>query len=195
MLVADFARMIPRLRPDRLRRELLVRAARVKGAAAPTALDATAGLGEDALLLAAAGFHVRLYERDATIAALLADGLKRARAVPELSEVVARMELVEADSVEAMRAMAAARESCEVVFLDPMFPAKRKSAAVKKKLQLIQGLERPCEDEESLLAAARAVASRKVVAKRPVKGPALAGCEPSYTLAGKAIRYDVIVRA
>ena len=57
-LRADLSSMAPRLRPDRLGRELLVRAARVRGADAPTAVDATAGLGEDALLLAAAGFQI-----------------------------------------------------------------------------------------------------------------------------------------
>ena len=64
VLRADFARLLPRLRPDRLGRELLVRAARVRGVGAPTAVDATAGLGEDSLLLAAAGFTVTMFEKD-----------------------------------------------------------------------------------------------------------------------------------
>ena len=61
VLRADLTMMKPRLRPDRLGRELLVRAARIRGADGPlTAVDATAGLGEDALLLAAAGFSVTI---------------------------------------------------------------------------------------------------------------------------------------
>ena len=72
-LLGDFTRMLPRLRTDRLGRELLVRAARVRGAEEPTAIDCTAGLGEDSLLLAAAGFRVTLFERDETICALLAE--------------------------------------------------------------------------------------------------------------------------
>ena len=71
VLRADFMRLLPRLRPDRLGRELLVRAARVRGVASPTVVDATAGFGEDSLLLAAAGFTVDLYEQDCVIAALL----------------------------------------------------------------------------------------------------------------------------
>ena len=51
VLRADFSALLPRLRPDRLGRELLVRAARVRGVEAPTAVDATAGLGEDSLLI------------------------------------------------------------------------------------------------------------------------------------------------
>ena len=79
------------------------------------------------------------------------------------------------------------------VYLDPMFPERTKSAAVKKKFQLLHHLEQPCTDEESLVEAALAVHPRKVVIKRPVKGPLLAGVKPSYQLAGKAVRYDVLV--
>lgn len=192
-LRADLSSMVPRLRPDRLGRELLVRAARVRGADAPTAVDATAGLGEDALLLAAAGFQVTLYERDPVIAALLADALARAADDPALADAVGRMRLVEGDSVAGLRAMGERGERPDVVFLDPMFPERRKSAAVRKKFQLLHHLERPCDDERALLDAALAAGPRKVVVKRPPKGPRLAGAKPSYELAGKAVRYDVIV--
>ena len=189
-LLPDLARMLPRLAPSRLSKELLVRAARVRGAEEPWAIDATAGLGEDSLLLAAAGFRVTLFERDETIAALLADSLERAATDPRLSEAVARMTLVAGDSIAALPQL---EGMPDVVLLDPMFPDRGKSASAKKKLQLIQMLESPCEDEEALLAAALAAHPRKVVIKRPAKGPALAGAKPSYSLAGKAVRYDVIV--
>lgn len=190
VLRADFARLLPRLRPDRLGRELLVRAARVRGAEAPTAVDATAGLGEDSLLLAAAGFTVTMFEQDPVIAALLRDALGRAANEPQLAGVVARMALVEGDSVTGLREMGF---SPDVVFLDPMFPERTKSAAVKKKFQLLHHLERPCDNEDELLDAALAAHPRKIVIKRPPKGPWLAGVKPSHSLAGKAVRYDVIV--
>ena len=190
VLRADFARLVPRLRPDRLGRELLVRAARVRGAEAPTAVDATAGLGEDSLLLAAAGFTVTMFEQDPVIAALLRDALERAANEPQLAGVVARMALVEGDSVTGLREMGF---SPDVVFLDPMFPERTKSAAVKKKFQLLHHLERPCDNEDELLDAALAAHPRKIVIKRPPKGPWLAGAKPSHSLAGKAVRYDVIV--
>lgn len=190
VLRADFARLLPRLRPDRLGRELLVRAARVRGAEAPTAVDATAGLGEDSLLLAAAGFTVTMFEQDPVIAALLRDALGRAANEPQLAGVVARMSLVEGDSVTGLREMGF---SPDVVFLDPMFPERTKSAAVKKKFQLLHHLERPCDNEDELLDAALAAHPRKIVIKRPPKGPWLAGVKPSHSLAGKAVRYDVIV--
>jgi 16S rRNA (guanine1516-N2)-methyltransferase len=189
-LRGDFAHLLPRLRQDRLHRELLVRAARVRGAEAPTAVDATAGLGEDALLLAAAGFEVTLCERDPVIAALLADALARVQEDERLAEVAGRMQLVEGDAKETLASL---DEAPDVVFLDPMFPERRRRASTNKKLQLFQRLERPCEDEEALMAAALAARPRKVVVKRPLKGPYLAGVKPSSSLAGKVVRYDVIV--
>lgn len=189
-LRGDFSRMLPRLRHDRLGRELLVKAARVRGVDEPTAVDCTAGLGEDSLLLAAAGFRVTLFERDKAIFALLADALERASADPRLAGIVCRMELVGGDSIEGLASLGFAPD---VVYLDPMFPGRTKSAAVKKKFQLLHHLEQPCEEEEALVEAALAAHPRKVVIKRPPKGPELAGIKPSYTVSGKAVRYDVLV--
>lgn len=201
-LICDFSRMLPRIAQGKLNRELLVRAAKVKGCTAPRALDATAGLGEDALLLAAAGFQVDLFERDETIAALLADGLRRAATDGRLAHIVANMHLTCSDSLEALRRAASdisgapdAAGAYDVIYLDPMFPARTKSASVKKKFQLLHHLEAPCDEEEALLRAAIDARARKVVVKRPAKGTALAGIKPSYTIAGKAIRYDVITPA
>lgn len=192
----DFAEMLPRIKQGALQREMLVKAARVKGVEAPRAVDATAGLGEDSLLLAAAGFTVTLCEADPVIAALLEDALARASAHEVLGPIVERMHLVAGDSRITLEwAGASTGAQPDVVYLDPMFPGRTKSAAVKKKFQLIHGLERPTEplDEESLLQAALAAHPRKVVIKRPVKGPHLAGVKPSHTIAGKAVRYDCIV--
>lgn len=196
MLRGDLSLMLPRVRPDRLHRELLVRAARVRGVDSPTAVDATAGLGEDSFLLAAAGFSVTLFEREPSIAALLADALDRARASDDatLSGAASRMTLVEGDSVAGLRGLPF---HPDVVLLDPMFPAKRADALAKKKLQVIQALEQPCsaEDEKALLAAAIDAAPRKVIVKRPLKGPWLAGHKPSSSLSGKTVRYDCIAIA
>ena len=185
----DFSPLLARVRLGNLNRELLVKAARIKGISPKdlTAVDATAGLGEDALLLAAVGFEVTLFERNPIIAALLRDALERAGTDPALADIVGRMNLVEGESTTALAMLGF---QPDVVLLDPMFPAKGKDAAVKKKLQMLQKLERPCDDEDALIEAAFAAQPRKVVVKRPVKGPHLAGRKPSYTLSGKAIRFD-----
>ena len=186
----DFGHMLPRLREQNLRSELLVRAAKGRGAERPLRIvDATAGLGEDAILLAAAGHSVCLFEQNPVIAAMLRDALMRAADDPALSGIVGRMSLTEGDSVFGLRQL---DFTPDAVVLDPMFPARKKSGLIGKKLQLLQVLERPCADEDALLQSAIDAAPAKIIIKRPLKGPYLAGRKPSYTLTGKAIRYDVI---
>lgn len=190
-LQGDFTRMLPRLRRDRLNGELLVRAARIRDTDHPlTAIDATAGLGEDSLLLAAAGFEVTLFERNPIIFELLRDALRRAALIPELAPITARMHLIHGDSTAAL---AHAETPPDVILLDPMFPERQKSALVKKKLQLIQKLELPCPDERELFLAAAAAKPKKLVIKRPPKGPFLAGIKPDHSISGKAVRFDCFV--
>ena len=215
-LCADLSDSIRRLKPDNLSRELLVRTAKLKNKAKrdngtkpdnnvnldnsavnysrPLAIDATAGFGEDSILLAAAGFDVVMYEYDAVIAALIEDALRRASESDndKLRAAVTHMKLMNADSIEAMQHL---QERPDVIFLDPMFPAREKSALIKKKFQLLQRLEQPCTDEEVLLNAALSAHPHKIVIKRPLKGPYLADRRPDYSIKGKAIRYDCIVMA
>lgn len=190
-LRGDWERMIPRLKPNNLPGEMLVKAAkRVKPEDNLLAVDATAGLGEDSLLLAAAGYRVILFERNPVIAVLLKNALERSREIPELAPFASRMEVREGDSVAELPKLA---EKPAVILLDPMFPARQKSSLVTKKLQLFQSLETPCLEEEALMQAALAAGPGKIIVKRPLKGPYLAGVKPGYTLSGKAIRYDCIV--
>lgn len=191
-LTVDFAASLARLRRGNLRSELLVRAATGREKIEhPTLLDATAGLGEDALLFAAAGFSVSMYEADPMIAALLADGLARARADAALADAVGRMHLTAGDSISAMRAL---KTPPDVVYLDPMFPRRQKSGLVKKKFQLLQQRQPPCTDEDALLGAALACGARRIIIKRPKDAPPLCGRKPSYSLCGSSIRCDCIVR-
>lgn len=190
-LCADLTRMIPRLKKNNLASELLVKASRIRNPEEPLrAVDATAGFGEDALLLAAAGFEVQLFEFDPVIAALLQDALDRAAKIPELAEAVSRMKLTEGDSTVLLPQLS---YTPDVILLDPMFPARQKSSLVQKKFQLLHHLEQPCSDEEALVHAAIAANPHKVIIKRPLKGPYLAGIKPSFSQSGKAIRYDCLV--
>lgn len=185
----DFAGMLHRITDGRLAHEMLVRVAKTK-TESPKAADATAGMGEDSILLAAAGYDVTLFERDPVVAALLKDALRRAKKDPTLSPIVARMHLVEGNSIALMPGLV--REP-EVVYLDPMFPARQKSGLINKKLQLIQKLESPETDGDALFESALSCDPTKIIIKRPLKGEYLAGRAPDYSVTGKAIRYDVIV--
>lgn len=194
-LHCDFQDMLSRIKPGKLQSELLVKAAKIKSSNSSlstslTAIDATAGLGQDSFLLAAAGFSVHMYEQDPIIAALLRDALQQANHNPNLFPITQRMHLYEENSILALQTIT---ETPDVIYLDPMFPARTKSAAVKKKFQLLHELEQPCENEEVLLQAAEALHPRKIVVKRMLKGPYLAQNKPSYSLEGKSIRYDCYV--
>ncbi len=188
-LQGDFTHLLPRLKG--LSGEFLVKAAKIKNAGhVLTAIDATAGLGEDSFFLAAAGFHVTMFERNPVVFALLQDALRRAAQVPELADIIARMYAVHGDSIEGMKQT---QNTPDVVLLDPMFPARQKSALVKKKLQMIQKLETPCMDERELILAAMGTKPKKLVIKRPPKGPYLADLKPDHSIEGKAVRFDCFV--
>ncbi|MCQ2462532.1 MAG: class I SAM-dependent methyltransferase, partial [Clostridia bacterium] len=176
------------LTEGRLQHEMLVHITKTKQPF-PKAVDATAGMGEDSVLLAAAGYDVTMYEQNAVVAALLKDALRRAKKNPVLKEIVPRMHLIEGNSILLMKEL---NFSPDVIYLDPMFPARQKTGLVGKKLQLIQKLEQPCFEQEELLQAAKSLSPGKIVIKRPLKGEFLANRQPDYSVKGKAIRYDII---
>lgn len=182
----DFENMLHRVTNGRLQHEMLVRAAK-SDKPGRKAIDATAGMGEDAFLLAAQGYEVTLFEQNPVIAVLLKDTLRRAKKHPVLKDIASRMNLVQDNSVEGMSKLL---DPIDVIYLDPMFPARQKSSLINKKLQLIQKLEPPCSEETDLFDAAISASPSKIIVKRPLKSEFLAGRKPSYTLNGKAIRYD-----
>ncbi|WP_203301387.1 class I SAM-dependent methyltransferase [Marinobacter sediminum] len=152
-------------------------------------LDATAGLGQDAFVLAGLGCTVTLFERNPVIHALLADGLARASLNVDCAPIVERMHLREGSSIAWLAS--AGPECADVVYLDPMFPHRDKSALVKKEMQLFQRVVGDDDDSEALLTAALESARYRVVVKRPRKAPAIAGPEPTTRVEGKSSRYDV----
>lgn len=155
-------------------------------------VDATAGLGRDAFVLAAAGAEVVLLERSPLIAALLDDALRRAADDPVAGEPVTRMRLIRADAELHLQALPAGNRP-DVVYLDPMF-ARRGRGAVGKEMQLLQRLPGAPTDAASLLASARTAAAR-VVVKRHLRARPLADEPPSYRLEGRSTRFDVYQRA
>ncbi|MEQ3723940.1 class I SAM-dependent methyltransferase [Alcanivorax sp.] len=172
-----------RLTSERVRHERLIKALGKPKNDRNRVVDATAGLGRDAALMAQAGFQVLLAERSPVLHAMLADGLQRAPA-----GLAANMELLGCEDSRTRQV-----SDLHAVYLDPMFPAREKSAAVKKDLQWLQRLcAYPDADEEHLLLAwARGLEPARVVVKRPVKAGYLAGVMPSFSQKGKAVRFDI----
>ena len=172
--------------------QMIAKAVGVQPGVRPQVLDATAGLGRDAFVLASLGCSMTLIERQPLVAALLEDGLMRARQSAEVAPIAAQMRLLQGNAIELLSAWA--DEAPQVIYLDPMFPHRDKSALVKKEMRLFRPLVGDDLDAPALLAAALALASHRVVVKRPRKAPCIEGAKPSYVLEGKSSRYDIYAK-
>jgi len=187
----EFARGKVAFRRRQQKQEMLVRAVGFKKNTPPVVIDGTGGLGMDSFILAAAGCRVQVFEREPVVAALLADGLKRALIHPATTKIAQRIRLTVCDAVTALQEIQRSGQRVDVVYLDPMFPERRKSARVKKELQILQMLVSEDSSCEQLLTTALETATKRVVVKRPCRAPSLTNRSPSHCLTGKTIRFDV----
>ena len=175
------------------RGQLIAKAVGLKSGANPSVLDATAGLGRDAFVLASLGCTVTMFERSPVVAALLDDGLNRAYQDPEIGPWLSqRLTLQHHNSIDGLAKLT---DSHEVVYLDPMFPHRKKSAQVKKEMRVFQGLVGSDPDADALLDLAINAATKRVVVKRPSYANFLNDKKPSMQLDSKANRFDVYVQA
>lgn len=155
-----------------------------------TVIDATAGLGQDAFVLACLGCNVTLIERNPTIAELLKDAMARGANDLNIQQYIANMHLIFANAVEYLKNLKPA-DCPDVVYLDPMFPLREKTALVKQELRIIKDIVGDDPDADLLLPIARHVAKRRVVVKRPRIAPYLNGTIPHSQQIGKANRFDI----
>lgn len=169
----------------------IAKAVGLKHGFTPHVLDATAGLGRDAFVLASLGCKVTLMERMPVVAALLEDGLARAELNADIGTMISeQMELIHASSLEKM----SLAQAPDVVYLDPMYPHREKSAAVKKEMRVFQSLVGEDLDADGLLAPALELAKYRVVVKRPSYAPPLDDKKPSTSIKMKKNRFDVYVK-
>ena len=154
--------------------QTIAKAVGIQPGVRPVVLDATAGLGRDAFVLARLGCAMTLIERHPLIAALLEDGLWRALANPVVGPTAAQIHLICANAIDVLRAWDGVPP--QVIYLDPMFPHRDKSDD---------------DDAPALLAAALALASHRVVVKRSRNAPPIAGEPPGYVLEGTSSRFDI----
>lgn len=175
------------------RGQSIAKAVGLKQGINPTVVDGTAGLGRDAFVLASLGCKVIMVERHPVVAALLEDGLKRAYESEEIGQwMQERMRLVHGSSLGSVALLG---EDIDVVYLDPMYPHREKSALVKKEMRVFQSLVGADLDADGLLAPAMQLASKRVVVKRPDYAENLDGVKPSMVIATKKNRFDVYVKA
>lgn len=173
--------------------EMIAKAVGVRGNRQPTVLDCTAGLGSDAFILAGLGCEMRLLERVPVVHMLLSDAIQRG-SVSEISAIrmaISRMSLLPAcDALEFLSAPIEGGRP-DVVYLDPMFPDRDKSARSKKEMYVFHEFIGSDTDSDVLLEAALKVAKRRVVVKRPRLAPEMAELAPDSVMEGQRNRYDI----
>lgn len=172
------------------RGQALARAVGMKRGGCPTIVDATAGLGRDAFLLASLGAEVTLIERSAEMAALLEEGLARGReAGGDVAEAISRMQLIHGDARLILPTL-----TPEIVLVDPMHPPRKSSALVKKQMRQIRAIVGEDPDAIELMTVALECATKRVVLKWPARAAPLEGIRaPSHQIMGKSTRYDVFM--
>jgi 16S rRNA (guanine1516-N2)-methyltransferase len=194
---ADFVggRTLHRRRYGGGRRQPLARAVGLMRGHLPEIVDATAGLGRDAFVLACLGCRVHLVERSPIVGALLRDALSRAEADPHIGVLVReRMTLTVADAREYLLCDGSI-DAPDVVYLDPMYPRRSKSALPGKEMRFLRGVVGEDHDAPALLEVALSRARQRVVVKRPRLAPSLAGPDPTTRIVSKTTRFDIYVIA
>lgn len=178
------------------RNEAIAKAIGIKGKESLSVVDCTAGMGTDSFVMASVGAKVTMLERSPVIAALLEDALLRLNDAGEM--VVDNLSLLSCDAIEYLTE---ATTTCsptraDVIYLDPMFPHKKKSALVKKEMQAFHLLIGPDQDSERLLTTAIDYKPKRIVVKRPTSAPQLNNIQnlnPSMEIRSKKHRFDVYV--
>jgi 16S rRNA (guanine1516-N2)-methyltransferase len=179
------------------RNEALAKAIGIKGKDSLSVIDCTAGMGNDSFIMASVGAHVTMLERSPIIGALLEDALNRIEVVPEFW---GRMLLVKTDATDYILKQGAKKNAtplADVIYLDPMFPHKKKSALVKKEMRAFQQLLGADVDSAQLLEAALNHAGNRVVVKRPSSAEPIelaSGRKPNTAIESKKHRFDVYIQ-
>lgn len=193
-LIIDFTSgaVAHRLRFGGGRGQALPKAVGMKSGNTPTIIDATAGLGRDAFLLASLGAQVTLIERSDQMHQLLSDAMQKAAQTDEqLAEIMSRMTLLHGEAKTLLRDLTA-----DVITVDPMHPPRGNSALVKKEMRQIREIVGTDQDSADLMQVALQHAQKRVVLKWPAKAAPMEGIRAaSHQISGKSTRYDVFMLA
>ncbi|MFT4960307.1 MAG: 16S rRNA (guanine1516-N2)-methyltransferase [Paracoccaceae bacterium] len=179
-----------RLRFGGGRGQALAKAMGLRAGKTPLIVDATAGLGRDAFLLASLGAQVVLIERSEKMHSLLAQGMERAtKEGGEFREIIGRMTLLKGDAKDLLPGL-----SGEAILIDPMHPPRKNSALVKRELRQVREIVGTDDDAVDLVRVALKTARNRVVLKWPAKADPIKGIQKcSHQILGKSTRYDVFM--
>jgi 16S rRNA (guanine1516-N2)-methyltransferase len=175
------------------RGQAIAKAIGMRSGVTPSVLDTTAGMAGDAFVLATLGCSITLLERSPIIFALIEDAVQRASLNESFSEILEQgFIIVNRDANEYIREqIAAGHTTPDVIYIDPMYPHKKKSALVKKDMQILQRLHGADENAGELLDNALSYARKRVVVKRPIQAETVSEKKPNTSIKSKKTRYDI----
>ena len=160
-----------------LTKEPLAKALAIKGAGEKRVIwDTTCGTGKDSLLIHYFGAHLTSFERSPAVYLLLKDALRR---------YPMDFDLVFGDASKISNQIRP-----EVIYYDPMYPAKKKSALPRKEMRIFKEMVGEDLDSQDFLEWALKTATERVVVKRPLEADPIKE-KPSASYTGKSTRYDM----
>lgn len=157
-----------------------------------TVVDATTGWGQDSLHIFRMGYDLLCIERSPIMAELLTDGFTRLAQLDWMQRLnLEPPRLLQGNSIDLLAAL---EIPPDCIYLDPMFPPKRKKSALPKKAMVVlRDLLGDDQDKEQLFEAAIQATGKRVVVKSPDYAEPLGG-KPSQSFQGKLLRYDVYLK-
>ena len=175
------------------RGQAIAKAIGMRSGVTPSVLDTTAGMAGDAFILATLGCSITLLERSPIIFALIEDAVQRASLSESFAEVLEQgFTIANREANEYIREQVEAGISPpDVIYIDPMYPHKKKSALVKKDMQILQRLHGTDDNAGELLDIALAYARKRVVVKRPLQAETISEKKPNTCIKSKKTRYDI----
>ncbi|MBT8126611.1 MAG: class I SAM-dependent methyltransferase [Gammaproteobacteria bacterium] len=173
------------------RDQAIAKAVGLKHGRRPNVLDITAGLCRDAYVLASLGCKLFLVEQSPVVYTLIEDGIRRGQSDTACAEILKNfISWINADAIEYMRSINS-NSRPDVIYIDPMYPDRKKSALVKKDMQILQRLLPKDQYDDELLTTALDCAAERVVVKRPLHAPALGDVQADTSISSKKTRFDV----
>jgi 16S rRNA (guanine1516-N2)-methyltransferase len=187
-LIIDFLskKMAYRRQHATLRNEIIARALGLKNKLPRHIIDATAGLCRDSFILATLGFEINIIERSPIIFALIEDAIARARKDTKTQAIIERLHPIQANANDWLK-----NQTADVIYLDPMFPERKKSALSKQDMRIFHDVVGDDGDADELLTIALTCAKQRVVVKRPRLAAPLCGLIPSFSMEGSSNRFDI----
>ncbi len=175
------------------RGQAIAKAIGMRSGVTPSVLDTTAGMAGDAFVLATLGCSITLLERSPIIFALIEDAVQRASLNESFTEILEQgFNIVNREANDYIREQIEDGGTApDVIYIDPMYPQKKKSALVKKDMQILQRLHGADDNAGELLDSALTYARKRVVVKRPIQAETISEKKPNTCIKSKKTRYDI----